>query len=297
MDPDTRALNSFQELWCIPRKYQSLDEMLDSEKLDVISICSPAEFHHAQVATIMKSSSRPDVLFVEKPVCLAEEQLDALADINAGHQTKILVGHTRRFDPEYQRLAERVRSGEFGKLLEGRWTYFGGWLHNGVHAVDTIRMLFDEEPKVVSAKVVGLGRTGDTDLDVELSVAGSPVKLSAFDEWRYQIFDAEFRFELGRVRLLDFGENVFIDRVEVDQNGDRVLTPVPGSLVVCLSSPLASAAEQIDDILSGDRPSKDAGVDLTNAVLTMRTMFEARRIITGDAGSNDLSPRTRQGER
>ena len=288
VDPAGGALDSFQAIWGIPRKYHSLDEMLDREKLDVISVCSPAAVHHSQVMTIMRSDSKPKVLFVEKPVCLYEEQLDALIDLDGGHQAVIIVGHTRRFDPGYRRLAQRVRSQELGKLVEGRCTYFGGWIHNGVHAVDTIRMLFADEPRVVSATVSGPGRVGDPDLEVVLSVGGSPVELTSFDEQRYQIFEAEFRFELGRVRLLNIGESILVDRVELDQNGDRVLTPTDYSPIDCLSSPLKHAVKQIESFLRGSEI--DAGTDLAAAALTMRIMFEAGRTITGNEGNHKLSP-------
>ena len=103
----------------------------------------------------------PRALVVEKPVCTESDELAALSELAAPSGVAVAVDHSRRMDAPHQRLAVRLRQGEFGALIGGRWTYYGGWLHNGVHVVDTVRMLFGTEPECVSASRCDSGRPGD----------------------------------------------------------------------------------------------------------------------------------------
>ena len=274
------GLREFQHTWHVPRGYLSLEEMLDSGQLDVISICSPNELHFSQAVQILTSHARPKVLLIEKPVCLGAEELASLIDLAQRTEVEVIVNHTRRFDPAHRQLAQLVRSGKLGPLVEGRCTYYGGWLHNGTHLVDTVRMLFDEEPHVVSAVVASGGRIGDHNLDVQLQVGNAKILLEAFDETYYQLFESEFRFESGRVQLLDFGARIVIEQVELNEIGERVLIPTKESPLQGLVSPLYYAVESIDAHLRGRNVFHELGVDLSAAALTMRTIWRAKDMVT-----------------
>lgn len=53
----------------------------------------------------------------------------------------LLLNHSRRFDQGHRQLAAMIAEGEMGEVLLARVSYSGGWLANGSHAVDTLRML------------------------------------------------------------------------------------------------------------------------------------------------------------
>lgn len=280
VDPSVEELHRFQQAWHIPRSYQSLAEMLDNEQLDVLSLCTPAKLHFSQAMEIMVSRARPKVLFVEKPICLKAEELAHLMELTQQTTVEIIVNHTRRFDPSHRKVAQLVQSGELGSLIQGRCTYYGGWLNNGTHQVDTVRMFFGAEPQVISAVVSSDGRAGDCNVDAQFLVGNSKIFLEAFDEAYYQLFESEFRFEAGRIRPLDFGSNILIEQVTVNEIGEQILLPTEDSPMQGLVSPLYGAVESIDAALRGHSIFHELGVDLSAAALTMRAIWQARDMAT-----------------
>lgn len=277
MNPTGDHLRKFQGIWGIPRGYRTLGEMLEKEHLDVISLTSPSEFHAAQIQEILSSAHRPRLLFIEKPVCLRQDEGTLLEGQAEQSDVALVVNHTRRFDPSHQEVQDRIRAGTFGKLLEGHCLYYGGWLNNGVHLVDTLRMLFPSgDPSILSSRFSGHGRGEDADLNLNLRIGEAPVWIRSFDERYYQLFEMDLCFEQGRIQLLDAGFQVQAEQVKVNPLGERVLTPTQGFPMQGLTSPLAHAARGITKILAGKARASDWGVDLATALQTMEILWKAQ---------------------
>ena len=284
-DPDAESLSRFQGAWEVPRVYRSAIEMQDAERLDVVSICGPDELHFLLARDILTAGVTPRALLIEKPVCFEEEELAPLAEMARDAECAVVVNHTRRFDPAHRQIAKLVRSDSLGAFLGGRFTYYGGWMHNGTHAVDTLRMLVGHETHVESAAVSGCGRQGDENLDVKLSLGGATVLLEAFDESYYQLFQSELRFASGRITLADFGSAITVERAEVNCIGERVLKRAEGYPLQGLSSPMTGPVDALHGHLRGNVPLEDLGVDLSTAAQTMEIMWRARRM-SADVGGD-----------
>lgn len=280
MHPTPVTVQAFQRTWGIPQGYRTLADMLQHESLDVISLCSPTEWHAPQALEIMASSRRPRVLFMEKPVCRHAHELEALSACARQQGTGVLVNHSRRFDPAHRRASALVRSGALGALVSGRCLYYGGWLNNGTHVVDTLRLLFPGPIQVVSAAMSGHGRGDDRNVTAELCVGGASVAVEAFDESRYQLFESDFRFESGRLRLQMDGQ-IIVERVERNRLDERVLAPAEGFPLQGLDSPLAHAVAAIDSYLAGRLEWDGLGADLTSASVTMETLWQAHALALG----------------
>ncbi|MBI4596966.1 MAG: Gfo/Idh/MocA family oxidoreductase [Candidatus Omnitrophica bacterium] len=278
MDPNEQRLQRFQRAWDVPRGYASLDEFLAIESCEVISVCSPTPCHVPQAMQIMEAAHRPRVLFVEKPLCGHPDEMRQLRDRAEATGVRVLVNHTRRFDPIHQELASLICSGALGALLGGRCTYYGGWLNNGTHVVDTVRLLFDSPIEVASSAVVAGGREGDENLTVRARCAGATLVLEAIEETHYKLLEFEFRFEQGRARLLDAGERIIVDRVQVNRYGERVLVPAEGFPRLGLMNPLAHAVDAIAAILGGEDRGRALGVDLAAASETMALVWQAQEL-------------------
>jgi predicted dehydrogenase len=277
VDTDESRLERFQRAWGVLHGYRSLEEMQQHESLDVVSICSPDALHFPQAKRLLGSQARPRVLFVEKPICLDATELGCMMEMAKQAQVAVVVNHTRRFDPAHQQVAQLVKSGVLGALVEGRCTYYGGWIHNATHVVDTLRMLLAQEPEVVSADVSSPGRPGDPNLDVRLLMGDAHVVIEGFDEAYYQLFESELRFQCGRVRLLDFGSAIAIEQVEVNETGERILRPAPQP-IQGLMSPIYHAVDAIAAYLRGHDCLRELGVDLESAAATMSVIWQAKEM-------------------
>jgi len=265
VDPDESRRERFRAVWHVPEAYASIDEL---PAVDAVSICSVTSAHFPQLQRLMQNGSARAIL-CEKPVCERPAELDALLAID--HRL-VLVNHSRRFDPAHQRVAADIHAGRFGELIAGRCDYYGGWLHNGTHLIDTLRMLIGEL-RVDRAAVSAPGKPDDPCLDVRVFAGGAPVDLFGFDERHYQLFEIDLRFTEGRVLARNFGEELIVEQVTTNNIQERYLAPASESPLRGLDDPLYRAVDVMAAHLAGG--SAGCGATLADAAETMRTIWRA----------------------
>lgn len=131
------------------RPYSDYREMLDAERLDLVSIAtSPAT--HAEL-TLAAVEHGAKVVYCEKPIATtlfdAERMIDACRDAGA----LLVINHNRRFNPNYRQLRDRIANGDLGALtaISLRWPT-GRLGCVGTHMIDAARMLTGREVVAVS---------------------------------------------------------------------------------------------------------------------------------------------------
>jgi len=75
-DTDKTRLLKFSKVWKIKNLFISIDDLLNSEKFDVVSLCTSSVGHYEQIKRIITSRNRPLILFIEKPVCLSRKEIE-----------------------------------------------------------------------------------------------------------------------------------------------------------------------------------------------------------------------------
>lgn len=274
-DPHVERLATFQRAWAVPRAYTSLADLLKHEQPAVVSLCSQTEHHFPQLSHLLEASRQIPVVFVEKPVCQRQREWLRLRELaRQASEVAVLVNHTRRFDPCHKALSVLIRSGQLGRLVHGRCDYYGGWLNNGTHLVDTLRMLIGD--LVVDRVALGPpGRPGDPCLDVRLLADGASIDLFGCDEAYYQFFEMDLRFEGGRIQVRNFGEEVIVERAEMNAVGERVLTPLKDFPMHGMEAPLFHAVDAIAKHLRGEGALDASGATLLQAGDTMSLIWKA----------------------
>lgn len=91
----------------------SWEEFLAHPGLDAVVVATPAVTHGALVRQALLAGK--DV-FVEKPLCLSENEGVELVALAQRQQRILMVGHLLWYHPAVLRLAEMVRAGELGRL-------------------------------------------------------------------------------------------------------------------------------------------------------------------------------------
>jgi 2-hydroxy-4-carboxymuconate semialdehyde hemiacetal dehydrogenase len=149
----------------IPHWTTSLGEALARPGVDAAILTSPTQVHASQAIEVMKAGKHVEI---EIPIA------DSLADARKIDETQkatkkiAMAGHTRRFNPSHQWVANRIQKGEL-KLqhlvvqtfffrrkninLEGKprsWTDHLLW-HHACHTVDLFHYQTGETPSVVHA--------------------------------------------------------------------------------------------------------------------------------------------------
>ena len=149
----------------IPHWTTNLSEALARPGVEAAILTSPTQMHAAQAVEVMRAGKHVEI---EIPIA------DSLADARKIHEAQqatrkiAMAGHTRRFNPSHQWVANRIQKGEL-KLqqlvvqtyffrrkninLEGKprsWTDHLLW-HHACHTVDLFHYQTGETPSVVHA--------------------------------------------------------------------------------------------------------------------------------------------------
>jgi len=98
--------------------FESLDEMLTADCVDVVDICLPPAQHLPAIEKIAASGKH---VFCEKPLALSLAACDAAMNACRENNVQLFVGQVLPFFLEFQFAAAKARSGEFGKLLGGNF--------------------------------------------------------------------------------------------------------------------------------------------------------------------------------
>ncbi|MCO6452478.1 MAG: Gfo/Idh/MocA family oxidoreductase [Caldilineales bacterium] len=95
--------------------YSDYRHMLESEKLDLVTIALPTHLHCQAALETMAAGIHT---FVEKP--LADSVAHARTMIDASHEHEILlgVGHIERYNPAVIALKQRLETGQLGKIYQ-----------------------------------------------------------------------------------------------------------------------------------------------------------------------------------
>lgn len=93
--------------------YTDYRQVLDRADIDLVIICTP-EFLHAE-QTIAAAAAGKHVL-CEKPMAANLSEADAMLDACQRAGVWLMIGHSRRFIPRYQRIHEAIVAGEIGDV-------------------------------------------------------------------------------------------------------------------------------------------------------------------------------------
>lgn len=140
-----------------------------SDAIDVTAVCTSPE-SHADLTVAALGAGR--AVLLEKPAALSVPDTDRILAAAKSAGRPLLVAQTARFQPVHLEIARSVASGAIGTPRLAHLTWYtghvwpGGWrgwqldasrsgghvAHNGVHALDLLTWLMDDEPVRVFAR-------------------------------------------------------------------------------------------------------------------------------------------------
>ena len=95
--------------------YESLEQMLCGEKLDIVDICAPPRTH-AQLA--IQAMEHGCHVLTEKPLAISTSEADKMIASARKHNVKLGVVHQNLFNPVVIQARKLIDSGELGDILE-----------------------------------------------------------------------------------------------------------------------------------------------------------------------------------
>lgn len=162
------------------KTYENFEDMLNLEKLDAVSICTP---HHTHRDIALRVMDFKIPILLEKPVATSREEIKEIIEKGEGLNIKVMVAHSLRFSDTFRSAKKLIEEGEIGKILFiiGKYLAFkdynqypkwkttkkeawGGTLfRDGIHIVDAI--VWFSNKKIVSAKGLPLNLLFDTEVE------------------------------------------------------------------------------------------------------------------------------------
>jgi predicted dehydrogenase len=161
-DPDESGRNAAKKRIGISRSYETLAEMLDREKPELLSIGS--RWVEQRLETVTLAAQHRANVFMEKPIAGSLEEADAIVDVLEKNQVRMVVAHQTRLCPEVLHLKRMVDDGLIGQVLEirtrGKEDHRSGGedlMVLGTHCMYLMRM-FAGDPLWCSARITQDGR-------------------------------------------------------------------------------------------------------------------------------------------
>lgn len=197
-DVDEERLARFGRTRAVVGLYRDLDAMLSKERLDVVSLCTPASERVAQLERILSAGVKR--VLCEKPIAAGLDEASQIAALARQHGARIAVNYTRRWDEGWcQALNMREQLGEAQAITAH---YGKGIVNNGSHMLDLLDMWLGQPTALHVHGRVDDGRDDDPTLHATLDYAGCFAHLVATDHHRYTVFELDMLTTGGRVRMV-----------------------------------------------------------------------------------------------
>ena len=166
VEPDPQTAEAFQETFSIPTMYDTPEKMLETESLDIVSICTWHLLHAPQTLLAAKQGVR--AILCEKPMAGSLNEADEMIDACQEHSVKLAIAHQRRFYPGWTEARRLIADGAVGQPLLATGHVVDGLLNTGSHVVDGIRcVLGDPQNEWVMGAVERKSNRWERDIPIE----------------------------------------------------------------------------------------------------------------------------------
>lgn len=106
---------------------ENADELLENEQIQIVSIASNDNFHYGQ---IIKAIHNGKHVFVEKPLCLFEDEARKIKKALCAHpEISMSCNFVLRTSPRFQELKQNIDNGKMGDLFSIEADYNYGRIH------------------------------------------------------------------------------------------------------------------------------------------------------------------------
>jgi UDP-2-acetamido-3-amino-2,3-dideoxy-glucuronate N-acetyltransferase len=188
-DVDSSAVEQFQKQYSGITGTNSFTDILEDDSISGVAIATPAETHFDLARQSLAGGK--DV-YVEKPLCLSEQEGRTLQELARQHGRILMVGHLLWYHPAVLQLKELVHNGELGRI---QYIYSNrlnlGKLRReenvlwsfAPHDISVILGLLGEMPESIRAQGSNLLHQKIADTTVTLLTFPSGIKAHIFVSW------------------------------------------------------------------------------------------------------------------
>ena len=204
-DIDDEKLRRYGNKFRVPALYTSYEEMLKSEKLHILSICTWPDTHHVIAKRAATSGVR--AIFCEKPLAVNLKSANEIIEACKENKVVLMVNHQRRFDPFYQSVKKYLQNGDLGRIQQAGFYYTAGIANTGSHMLDLQRFFFGDVDWVQGIYSANASpNPADPNIDgVLMFKNGLFCVIQACDVKSFLMFELDIVGTKGRFRLTHSG--------------------------------------------------------------------------------------------
>jgi len=255
--------------------YQNLDDMLNKEELDAVTVCTPSVSHAEIAVRILESGLN---VFVEKPLASNPDGCLKIIDAARSNNRFVMTGFIERFNPAVSKAIELLKAGEIGEVIMSHGRRIGWWPRRigdvgvvkdtAIHDIDLTRYIFGQEPAGVYARGGSLRHRFEDHVQAIMTFE---------DELRVAFIEANWLTPRKKREMLITGnEGVisiqFLTQVISLEKADVVIEPI-----LKWKEPLRiELGHFIESLLSRKKPLVDA-IDGTKAVIIAESILESMK--------------------
>lgn len=265
--------------WGEAATYTDYRAMIERERLDLISIVTPDHLHADILATACDAGIRG--IFCEKPIATTLADADRMIAAAEQSGAKVVVNHTRRFDPFYRQAKWLLDGGAIGQLRRIVGTMGGEramLFRNGTHLIDTIAYFAASDPSWLVAELDAAdagygpayrgdgGRNPATDPGASALLVFQNGVRAFYNGSKGTVtnFEVDLHGETGRIRI----GNQLAELATVAAGGGLATQPLP--LTTDLRSGMVVAVEELIALVEG---GGDGAAALREARVTLQILL------------------------
>lgn len=171
----------------IPLAFDSVAELCNSQEVDAVLVTTPNSLHLPDVLTAIEAGK---AVLCEKPLAMNAAEAQEMVEAARRRNVRFGVAHVFRFDESVRKFREHLAAGAIGRPLFARseFSFFADpshprkWLYDariagagpvfdiGVHCIDTLRFILQDEVVRVSATAAFDRRSGDVEAVAALTL-------------------------------------------------------------------------------------------------------------------------------
>lgn len=221
---------NWRSTWPEVRTYTDYRELLERERIDVLSVCT-SDHRHAQIVADAAERGVPGI-FCEKPIATTLADADRMIEACARQGTVLAIDHSRRWRPHWHAALALLDNGPLGgvrRIVGSTGGPRAMLFRNGTHLIDTVCWFAGSDPEwavgVLDEEHLHYGPryAGDGGRDPALDPGGSG--LVHFANGVRAFINCSKR-TVARVELQVFAEH---GRVRVDDTSGEVWSVPPGA--------------------------------------------------------------------
>lgn len=217
-DSDKTRLRECAKNRGIAAYYLDYKEMIVTEKLDILSICTPANLRYDIFRQALKQGIR--FFYCEKPIAsTATEAIQLQQLIQQYPDAQVMVNYLRRWEPGLTKVKAMLEQNKLGAIQKITASYGKGILNNGTHWIDLLNGYFGQPSQIKVLKIINDDLKNDVTLDIQFifSYQGYdfPVYLLGSDHRKYSLFELDIIAEKGRIKSCN---HLAIDYYAVEEN-------------------------------------------------------------------------------